>query len=72
MSKWTDPEEWRKLRGGEACPICVEGKPYGIVAELEAGYVTTQPDHPSTGTVAYGSNVTPPSSTIWKTQRPPR
>lgn len=49
MSKWTNPEEWRRLRGGEACPICLEGKPRGVVAELEASYVTTQPDQPVRG-----------------------
>jgi hypothetical protein len=27
-----DPERWRALVGGEACPICVDdGKPYGIL-----------------------------------------
>lgn len=53
MSRWADPEEWRKLQSGEGCPICLsiqrEGKCKGTVAELEACYLTTQPEQPVRG-----------------------
>lgn len=35
MSKWTDPEVWAGLVGGEACPICRDGGPTNAIAELE-------------------------------------
>jgi hypothetical protein len=35
MSKWTNPEEWAKLCSGETCPMCVDWKPEGFIAELE-------------------------------------
>ena len=47
---WRDPERWRALTSGEACPICDgDGKPYGIVAELDASYLTTARDTPFRG-----------------------
>jgi len=53
VSKWADPEEWRRLRSGEECPICLsirsEGKCRGTIAELETGYLTTQPEQPVRG-----------------------
>ncbi len=48
-SNWRDPEKWRTLVSGEACPICASGKPYGIVAELEASYLTTEEGVPFRG-----------------------
>jgi len=48
MSKWNSPE-WEALYSGEACPICREGRPAGIVAELNATYLTTSPDSPMRG-----------------------
>jgi diadenosine tetraphosphate (Ap4A) HIT family hydrolase len=48
-SNWTDPEKWQALLSGEACPICASGKPYGIVAELEATYLTTEEGVPFRG-----------------------
>lgn len=33
MSKWNSPE-WEALSSGEACPICRDGLPFGVVAEL--------------------------------------
>jgi diadenosine tetraphosphate (Ap4A) HIT family hydrolase len=41
MSKWSDPDEWERLRNGAECPICLDGKPFGIIAELEVSYVTS-------------------------------
>lgn len=41
MSKWTNPEEWKRLVSGESCPICLDGKPTNIIAELEISYLTS-------------------------------
>ncbi len=49
MSKWTNPDEWEKLRSGDGCPICEDGGPLGVVAELETGYLTTQLEQPVRG-----------------------
>lgn len=48
MSKWNSPE-WTALYSGEACPICREGCPLGIVAELNATYLTSSPEGPLWG-----------------------
>lgn len=48
MSKWSTTE-WEALRSGEACPICLSGKPLGIVAELNATYLTSSPNSPMRG-----------------------
>lgn len=43
MSKWNSPG-WEALLSGEACPICLQGKLFNIVAELEASYLTSGPN----------------------------
>jgi diadenosine tetraphosphate (Ap4A) HIT family hydrolase len=48
MSKWNSTE-WKTLCSGQACPICLSGKPFGIVAELNATYLTSSPDSPMRG-----------------------
>ena len=48
MSKWSTTE-WEALRSGEACPICLSGKPFGIVAELNETYLTSSRDSPMRG-----------------------
>ena len=48
MSKWNS-KEWPALCSGEACPICLRGKPLGIVAALKATYLTSSPDSPMRG-----------------------
>jgi diadenosine tetraphosphate (Ap4A) HIT family hydrolase len=48
MSKWNSIE-WKALCSGEACPICLSGKPLGIVAALNAAFVTSSPDSPMRG-----------------------
>jgi len=48
MSKWNSTE-WKALCSGEACPICLSGKPLGIVAELSATYLTSSPESPMRG-----------------------
>lgn len=37
------------LCSGEACPICLQGKPLGVIAELGASYLTGGPDGPLRG-----------------------
>ena len=45
-----DPALARGLVGGEACPICAgDGRPYGIVAELGASYLTAERGTPFRG-----------------------
>ena len=39
-SKWSNPEEWERLCSGESCPICLQGKPLGIIVELDASFLT--------------------------------
>jgi diadenosine tetraphosphate (Ap4A) HIT family hydrolase len=39
MSKWTNPEHWESLLNGEGCPICLDGRPTNIIAELDVCYV---------------------------------
>ena len=48
MSKWNSPE-WDALYQGGACPICRGGRPLGIVAELNATYVTSSEESPMRG-----------------------
>jgi hypothetical protein len=48
MSKWNS-SEWKALCSGEACPICLSGKPFGIVAELNGTYLTSSPESPMRG-----------------------
>ncbi len=40
MASWDDLERWWRLTSGEACPFCVQGRPNGVVAELEGCYLT--------------------------------
>jgi diadenosine tetraphosphate (Ap4A) HIT family hydrolase len=39
MSRWTDPEGWARLLTPEGCPICRDGGPTSVLAELEASWV---------------------------------
>jgi diadenosine tetraphosphate (Ap4A) HIT family hydrolase len=48
MSKWNSTE-WKALCSGEACPICLSGTPFEIVAKLNATYLTSSPDSPMRG-----------------------
>jgi diadenosine tetraphosphate (Ap4A) HIT family hydrolase len=40
MSAWRDPVAWAALRAGDACPVCRAGRPWDVIAELEACWVT--------------------------------
>jgi len=44
MSKWNDAEEWKRLCSGEACPICRDGGPHGVIAELRVSRLTIGED----------------------------
>lgn len=48
MSQWNSPAR-DALCTGEACPICQQGKPHNIIAELEATYLTASPKSPMRG-----------------------
>jgi diadenosine tetraphosphate (Ap4A) HIT family hydrolase len=39
VSKWTNPEEWERLRKAESCPVCMRGKPQDFIAELDASFL---------------------------------
>ena len=52
MSKWTEPDEWRRLVSGESCPICRDGKPFNVIAELEVSYLTAGEETPLKGSCA--------------------
>jgi len=49
MSKWSNPDEWERLRNGESCPICLRGKPLGVIAELDASYLSSGEEAPLKG-----------------------
>jgi diadenosine tetraphosphate (Ap4A) HIT family hydrolase len=48
MSKWNSAE-WASLCSGDACPICRQSKPNGIVLELSTSYLTSSADAPIRG-----------------------
>lgn len=43
-SRWSNTEEWERLLSGESCPICLQGKPRGMMAELDASFLTAIED----------------------------
>ena len=49
MSTWRDADRWAAMRGGEGCPICRDGMPRDVVAELEASWVAMGEDAPMRG-----------------------
>ena len=46
---WTDPELWRSLRDGSACPICLRGSPRDVIAEFPVTWVSAGSDAPLPG-----------------------
>ena len=40
MPAWNDPEQWRRLCAGDACPICLRGRPLDVIAELACSDLT--------------------------------
>jgi len=49
---WSDPESWRAPCDGTACPICAEGRPRDVIAELSSSWVTAPAVAPLPGYVA--------------------
>lgn len=49
MSKWSDPGAWARMCSGETCVICRQGRPAGVIAELEGSFVTVGVDAPLKG-----------------------
>jgi diadenosine tetraphosphate (Ap4A) HIT family hydrolase len=49
MSQWRDSEAWKALLRGETCPICRQGAPRDVIAQLEASWVTMGEDSPVRG-----------------------
>ena len=49
MSKWTDPEEWERLRNAQSCPVCMRGRPQDFIAELDASFLLAGEDAPMKG-----------------------
>ena len=49
MSQWTNPEEWARLCSGESCPICLDGGPWDVLAELESSWLTMGESAPMRG-----------------------
>lgn len=49
MSKWSNPEEWKRLCSPKFCPICLRGRPPDIIAELEASFLIASEDAPMKG-----------------------
>jgi hypothetical protein len=54
VSEWADPEQWARLRSGEACVICRQGAPNDILVALETAWVTVIEDAPMRG---YGNTI---------------
>jgi diadenosine tetraphosphate (Ap4A) HIT family hydrolase len=46
---WSDPERWEELKRPESCPICLNGQPRDVIAELEATWATAGPEAPLPG-----------------------
>jgi diadenosine tetraphosphate (Ap4A) HIT family hydrolase len=46
---WHDPQLWRSLRDGSACPICLRGSPLDLVAEFPTTWVSAGPEAPLPG-----------------------
>lgn len=40
-SIWDDVERWNSLAAGSGCPICVRGRPLGVLAERATTWITS-------------------------------
>jgi diadenosine tetraphosphate (Ap4A) HIT family hydrolase len=49
MSKWSNPQEWERLRKEESCPVCLRGRPQDFIAELGASFLMAGEDAPMKG-----------------------
>ncbi|HET9066119.1 MAG TPA: HIT family protein [Gemmatimonadales bacterium] len=57
MTSWHDPEHWRGLLDGSACPICIRGEPLDIIATLPATWLTMTDRAPMVGYVCLVSRI---------------
>jgi diadenosine tetraphosphate (Ap4A) HIT family hydrolase len=39
MAEWRDPDRWRALRDGSACPMCRDGRPGNVLVESRHSWV---------------------------------
>ena len=49
VSKWSDRQEWERLRNAESCPVCLRGRPNDFIAELNASFLIAGEDSPMKG-----------------------
>lgn len=49
MSKWSNPEEWERLRNAASCPVCLQGPPADAIAELETSFLIASENGPMKG-----------------------
>ena len=57
MSVWNDPDRWRALCSGEACPICRQAEPLDLIANLGANWLTMGESDPVRGYVCLVSKI---------------
>ncbi|HET6851891.1 MAG TPA: HIT family protein [Pyrinomonadaceae bacterium] len=49
MSKWSNPEEWERVRNATSCPVCLRGGPTDAIAELETSFLIASENGPMKG-----------------------
>lgn len=49
VSLWTDTTRWHALLSREGCPVCRDGAPSDVIAELDAAWVTMPEAAPMRG-----------------------
>ena len=49
MSKWSNPEEWDRLRNADSCPVCLQGRPVDFISELETSFLIASENGPMKG-----------------------
>jgi diadenosine tetraphosphate (Ap4A) HIT family hydrolase len=46
---WRDAARWEELKAANSCPICVDGEPRHVIADLDVTWVTAAPKAPLPG-----------------------
>ncbi len=49
MIKWSNPEEWERLRNAASCPVCLRGGSTDAIAELETSFLIASENGPMKG-----------------------
>ena len=44
MARWSDSEAWARAVAGDDCPICRDGGPLHLAAEMETSWLSIPPD----------------------------